>query len=257
MELALEVDNARKSFGGVVAVEDVSIRVPSGAIYGLLGPNGAGKTTMLNIISGFLKPESGRIIGPQGAPIAGLPAFRVARAGIARTYQNVRLFDGMSVLDTVIAGFYKSRRSAAVQTLIPGTGRKAEKRELEDRALGLLRQVGVHSNSRAISTELSYGEQRRVEIARALAAEPTLLLLDEPTAGMNSSESGALGDLFLELRDSGISLLLIEHNMELVRTYCDAATVMNFGRVIVSGEPAACLSHPEVLQAYFGKASHA
>ena len=254
---ALQVEGVRKSFGGVVAVEDVSINVPTGSIYGLLGPNGAGKTTMLNLVSGFLSPDSGTVIGPDGTSIGGLSSYRIARRSVARTYQNVRLFDGMSVLDTVVAGFYLHRRPGVLQNLIPGLGRRREHSEVEDRAVEILRAVGVVSDPRAISTELSYGEQRRVEIARALASSPALLLLDEPSAGMNSVESTALGELFVQLRDSGISLLLIEHNMELVRRFCTVATVMNFGRAIVAGGPEECLSHPEVLQAYFGKASHA
>lgn len=255
--VALEVQQVKKSFGGVTAVEDVSIRVPVGSIYGLLGPNGAGKTTMLNLISGFLCPDSGTILGPSGDSIGGMSAYRIARHDVARTYQNVRLFDGMSVLDTVVAGFYMHRRPRVLQNLIPGLGRRQEQSEAADKAEALLRLVGVTSDYRAISTELSYGEQRRVEIARAVAAEPALLLLDEPSAGMNSAESTALGELFVRLQESGISLLLIEHNMELVRRFCDASTVMNFGRVIVAGDPEECLSHPEVLRAYFGKASHA
>lgn len=257
VSVALDVQNVRRSFGGVLAVDDVSLRVPTATIYGLLGPNGAGKTTMLNIISGFITPDGGTITGPTGTSIEGMPVFRVARHGVARTYQNVRLFDGMTVLETVVAGFYMQRPSGMLQTLIPFTGRKRAQRELEDRAREILRTVGVSSDPHSISTELSYGEQRRVEIARALATEPRLLLLDEPSAGMNSAESSALGDLFVQLRESGISLLLIEHNMELVRRFCDLATVMSFGRVIVDGDPETCLSHPEVLQAYFGKASHA
>lgn len=255
--MALEVRNLRKGFGGVVAVEDVSIDVPTGSIYGLLGPNGAGKTTMLNLVSGFLSPDEGTIIGPTGSSIGGLSAHRITRHRVARTYQNVRLFAGMSVLDTVVAGFYMHRRPGVLRNLIPGLGRRREQSEYEDHAEELLRQAGVTADIRAISTELSYGEQRRVEIARALAEQPELLLLDEPSAGMNSAESKALGELFVELRESGITLLLIEHNMELVRRFCNAATVMNFGRVLVAGDPDDCLSHPDVMQAYFGKASHA
>ncbi|MGF2949918.1 ABC transporter ATP-binding protein [Microbacterium alcoholitolerans] len=256
-DAVLDVRNLRKSFGGVVAVDDASLRVLNGSIHGLLGPNGAGKTTMLNLISGFLAPDEGEIIGPNGVAIDGMPAYKVARQDVARTYQNVRLFDGMTVLDTVVAGFYMHRRPGILRTFIPGLGRQREQSMFEDRADALLRQVGVTSDRRAISTELSYGEQRRVEIARALASDPTLLLLDEPSAGMNSAESTALGDLFQQLQQSGTTLLLIEHNMELVRRFCNATTVMNFGRVLVAGEPEECLSHPEVLEAYFGKAKHA
>ncbi|MET8052018.1 ABC transporter ATP-binding protein [Streptosporangium sp. NPDC005286] len=254
--LAVEIEGLVKTFGGLRAVSDVNMRVPQRSIYGLLGPNGAGKTTVLNMISGFLSPDSGAI-RVHGKETHGLVPYRIAREGVARTYQNIRLFPGMTVLETVATGAYTRRRSTILGAITLSRAERRERAEVREKALGLLEQVGVEASPDALAETLSYGEQRRVEIARALATEPRVLLLDEPTAGMNDAESQQIGELLLRLRGEGLTLVLIEHNMRLVEEFCDEVTVMNSGAVLAVGTLAWCLEQPDVREAYFGKRSDA
>lgn len=253
---ALSVRGLTKRFGGLQAVGDFSFDVAPRSIFGLLGPNGAGKTTVLNLISGLLPLDEGTI-SVYGDEIQGRPAYQVARAGVARTYQNVRLFPALTVLETVMTGFYQHRTATLWQSIACTPGERRERREVAERARELLHRVGVTAPPERLAEALPYGEQRRVEVARALATDPKVLLLDEPTAGMNSLESEALGNLLYELRDHGIALVLIEHNVKLVLNFCSDAAVMNFGELIAHGDPRSCVENPDVQAAYFGKRSDA
>lgn len=253
---ALRVSGLHKQFGGVAAVQELDLEVAPGSVFGLLGPNGAGKTTVLNLVSGFLTPDRGRL-EVHGEDATGRSSHEIARMGVARTYQNVRLFEGMSVLDTVVAGFYQHRTSTFFDSVLALGRERRERREFRERALELLDRVGVNAHPEQIGTTLPYGDQRRLELARALATNPRLLLLDEPTAGMNATESSSLGDLLHQLRDDGVTLVLIEHNMRLVMEYCESAAVIHFGQLLATGTPRECVAQRDVQEAYFGKRSDA
>ncbi|MDP3968703.1 MAG: ABC transporter ATP-binding protein [Nocardioides sp.] len=253
---AVSIVDLTKSFGGLKAVSEVTIQVPTRRIHGILGPNGAGKTTVLNMVSGFIQPDKGSI-SVFGDEVTGLSPHQIARHGVARTYQNIRLFAGMTVLETVAAGAYLKRSSTIPGAIFFSPSERRERREVRDRATDLLRQVGVRAEPDALAETLSYGDQRRVEIARALATEPRVLLLDEPTAGMNDAESHEIGELLLELRGSGLTLILIEHNMRLVEEFCESVSVMNSGAMLAQGAPSWCLEQDDVKEAYFGKRSDA
>ena len=255
-ELAVDIVGLTKAFGGLRAVDDVTIRVPRGRIHGILGPNGAGKTTVLNMVSGFIQADAGRI-EVFGADVTRMQPFRIARQGVGRTYQNIRLFPGLTVLETVVAGAYMQRSSTIAGAILFSPGERRERREMRERATELLDKVGVRAGSSALAETLSYGDQRRVEIARALATNPRVLLLDEPTAGMNDAESEEIGRLLLDLRDLGLTLILIEHNMRLVEEFCESVSVMNSGALLAEGAPTWCLEQDDVKEAYFGKRSDA
>jgi branched-chain amino acid transport system ATP-binding protein len=252
----LELSGVGKSFGGVAAVSDLSLAVPAGSVTGLMGPNGAGKTTVINLISGLLRIDRGTILLDK-APIQHLPSHRIAEAGIVRTYQNVRLFSGMTVLEQVMAGCFLRRGASLWASFLGLPKARAARRRIEAEARVLLDRVGVADRADVLAETLSYGEQRRVEIARALGSNPRLLLLDEPTAGMNAQESDRIGRLVHELRDAGLTVLMVEHNVRLVMDFCDNVAVVNFGRLLVQGAPRHCIDHPEVQQAYFGRSGDA
>ena len=255
-DAALAVRGLTKTFGGLRAVDDLTFSVEPQSIFGLLGPNGAGKTTVLNLISGLIRPDEGAIT-VYGRSIERQPAHQVARAGVARTYQNVRLFPALTVLETVMTGFYQHRSAKVWQSVLCLPGERHERRDVAERARSLLDRVGVTAPPERLAEALPYGEQRRVEIARALATDPRVLMLDEPTAGMNDVESDSLGQLMFALRDQGLSLVLIEHNVKLVLKFCSDAAVMNFGELIAEGDPRTCVEDPDVQAAYFGKSSDA
>lgn len=252
----LVVARAEKHFGGVAAVSEFSMTVQSGSVAGLMGPNGAGKTTLVNLISGLLHADAGSIRF-DGTEIRDLPAHQIAERGIARTYQNVRLFAGMTVLEQVMAGSFIRRGASLWASFLGLPKARARRAQLQDEAMALLERVNLVHRAHVLAETLSYGEQRRVEIARALATRPRLLLLDEPTAGMNAQESAGIGELTHRLRDDGLTVLMVEHNVRLVRDFCDSVTVMNFGRLLVWGTPAECIDHPDVQAAYFGKRADA
>ena len=250
---ALRIEGVSKSFGGVTALVDVTMSVRHGAIHGLIGPNGAGKTTLFNAIAGFASIDAGRIVF-SGLPIQGLRPQQIARAGIARTFQNIRLYRDLTVLENVMLGGYVRTTSGVVRCVV-GLDR-AEERQAAGRALQLLRGLGLAARARDSAGALSYGDQRRLEIARALAAEPELLILDEPVAGMNDRERTALAGLLRSIRgDFGKTILLIEHDMELVMSLCEQVTVLNFGHAVASGSPAEVQAHPAVIEAYLGTPS--
>lgn len=253
---AVAIEGLNKSFGGLQAVRDVSLTVDERSIYGILGPNGAGKTTVLNMISGFISTDTGTI-SAFGDELVGMTPYAIARRGVARTYQNIRLFPGMTVLETVSAGAYMQRSSTILGSIFFSPAERRERKAVAARALELIAQVGVRADPETLAETLSYGDQRRVEIARALATNPRVLLLDEPTAGMNDAESAQIGQLMADLRDSGLTLILIEHNMRLVEEFCESVTVMNSGAILAQGAPTWCLEQDDVKEAYFGKRSDA
>jgi branched-chain amino acid transport system ATP-binding protein len=252
----LDISGVSKHFGGVTAVAELSMAVAAGSVAGLMGPNGAGKTTMINLISGLL-PSDGGVIRFAGDEIQGRAPAAIAALGIARTYQNVRLFSGMTALEQVMAGCFTRRGTSLWASFLGLPKARAARKAVEGHARALLERVHMGHRADVLAETLSYGEQRRVEIARALGADPRLLLLDEPTAGMNAQESGEIGTLVHKLRDDGLTVLMVEHNVRLVTDFCDHVTVMNFGRFLASGTPAECIAHPEVQAAYFGKTDDA
>ncbi|HYY51881.1 MAG TPA: ABC transporter ATP-binding protein [Myxococcales bacterium] len=250
--MTLALAGVSRAFGGVRAVDDATFTVGDGEVHGLIGPNGAGKTTLLNLISGLLRPTAGKI-ELDGRRIDGLPPNRIAALGVARTYQNIRLFGGLSAVDNVVVGQHLRRRASFWRHLFLLPSARSEGRTARAEAGSELARVGMQERASTRAFNLSYGEQRRVEIARALAAQPKLVLLDEPTAGMNPNEADAVARLVREVTKQGRAVLLIEHNVRLVMQLCDRITVLNFGKVIAKGTPAEVGKDPAVIAAYLGE----
>jgi branched-chain amino acid transport system ATP-binding protein len=245
----LEIANVTKKFGGLTALNDVGLAVKQKQIYGLIGPNGAGKTTLFNIITGFLPATEGSIQF-SGKELTRLPPNKIARLGIARTFQNIRLFGTMTVKENVLVAQNMRARSGAfslVQLL------SAKEKKLQKEADVLLKQMGLWKKRNELSISLAYGDQRRLEIARALALTPELLLLDEPAAGMNEAETVDLLERIQEIRDMGQTIMLIEHDMNIVMGICDYISVLNFGSVIARGTPAEIQTSEAVIEAYLGR----
>jgi branched-chain amino acid transport system ATP-binding protein len=250
--VTLALDCVERAFGGVRAVDGASFTLVKGEVHGLIGPNGAGKTTLLNLISGLLQPTGGKI-ELDGRRIDRMAPHRIAALGIARTYQNIRLFSGISAADNVVVGQHLRRRAPLWRRLLVLPSARAEENAARERARAGLARVGLEARAGERAVNLSYGEQRRVEIARALASEPRVLLLDEPTAGMNRPEAAAVAQLVREVAREGRAVLLIEHNVRLVMEVCDRITVLNFGKVIARGTPAEVSKDPAVIAAYLGE----
>ncbi len=249
----LRVERVSRQFGGLAAVRDVSFEVAQGQIVGLIGPNGAGKTTLLNLISG-LDQATGGVIRFKDQEIQRRPAHIISRMGIARTYQNIRLFAGMSVLENVVVGTHTRGRATLLEALLLLPGYRREERDLRVLAAQLVERLGLGDVRRTAADTLSYGDQRRAELARALATQPALLLLDEPTAGMNAAETEHLGELVLSLRAEGLTVLVVEHDMTFISQVCDRVVVLNFGEGLAQGTPEEIKVNPRVIEAYLGKA---
>ncbi len=251
----LQVKSVTLRFGGLVAVNDLSMDIPRGSITGLIGPNGAGKTTVFNVITGFYRPTQGQV-DFMGRRLTGLPPHKVCAAGLARTFQNIRLFHNETVLQNVMIGAYVRQKTSWWQNLLPFGFPKAarEAREIRTNARALLERLGLGDQADAVSSSLPYGAQRRLEIARALATEPQFLLLDEPAAGMNPQESAELLNFIRKLRDDfKLTILLIEHDMKVVMGVCEHIWVLERGALIAAGTPDAIKANPKVIEAYLGK----
>ena len=250
----MRAEHVTKEFGGLVAVSDVSIDIPTRSIVSIIGPNGAGKTTLFNILTGLYKPSAGRIF-LEDRGITGKRPDIITSLGVARTFQNIRLFRAMTALENVVVGRHARMNAGVWGSIVRPPGVRREERAARDRAREILDYVGLaHSQFDQLAANLSYGDQRRVEIARALAADPTLLLLDEPTAGMNPQESDRLTDFMRKLRDDlDLTILLIEHDMRVVMGISERITVLDLGERIAEGPPAEIRENARVIEAYLGK----
>ena len=249
----LEVKNLGISFGGLRAVNEFHLHIEKGCLYGLIGPNGAGKTTVFNLLTGVYRPSEG-IITLDGESMVGKKTIDINKAGIARTFQNIRLFKDLTVLDNVKAGLHNHYKYSAIEGILRLPKYYKVEREMDEKAMELLKVFDLDSQAKTLASNLPYGKQRKLEITRALATEPKLLLLDEPAAGMNPNETKELMETIRFVRDRfDMTILLIEHDMKLVSGICEELTVLNFGEVLAEGQTSDVLNNPEVIKAYLGE----
>jgi len=251
--ILLETQNLGVKFGGLLALDNFTLALPAGGLYGLIGPNGAGKTTVFNLLSGFLHPSQGAMVFA-GQDLRGLPPHVRTRLGVARTFQNIRLFEDLSVMDNVLVGLHCRRRTGWWEGMLRLPGYRREEREQRGRAWALLEEVDLKDIAEERAGRLPYGYQRRLEIARALATQPRLLLLDEPAAGLNPQETLELMDFLRDIQAAHrLTLLIIEHNLRLVMNLCEHLMVLDHGFTIASGPPPEVQRHPQVIKAYLGR----
>jgi branched-chain amino acid transport system ATP-binding protein len=250
-ETLLAATAVAKHFGGVKALRDVSLTIRTGEVYGLIGPNGAGKTTFFNCLTGLYVPDGGGFEFA-GAPLVADAPQQAAARGIARTFQNIRLFGNMTALENVMVGRHVRTRAGVIGAMLQTAATRAEEAAIRQKAIDLLHYVRIEDRADDLACNLSYGDQRRLEIARALATEPKLLCLDEPAAGMNATETEALRDLIDGIRRDGTTVLLIEHDVKLVRGLCDRVAVLDYGALVIEDVPAVVQKDPRVIEAYLG-----
>ncbi|AXX87199.1 ABC transporter ATP-binding protein [Malaciobacter marinus] len=251
MKYVLEIENVSKLFFGLVAIDDLTIKVKPGQIYGIIGPNGAGKTTLFNCVTGIYKPEKGTI-KYKGEDITGMPAHKIAQKGVLRTFQNIRLFKEMSVAENIMAGCHTKSKQKWYHSIIHTPFYKKDNDKSWKKVEELMDFFNLTKFAMIPTGDLSYGNQRKVEMARALAAEPELLILDEPAAGLNENETIELTNIILKIKEMGLGIMMIEHDMDMVMKLTDYITVINFGKEISQGEPDFVQDDPRVIEAYIG-----